>query len=325
LDENKQIEITKLAENYAYSPFMIKELMINYPQDYLKVIRAFEQPSPEWIRVNTLKATRDQVIKALQTKQFEVKTNEWFDYALEIDRNQSKFQLGATHEFLHGWYYLQNLASMVPVHILFPEPGDVVWDMCAAPGSKTTQIGQFMQQQGTILATDLKENRIKSLCANIKRCGIENAIIFPFDAINAHKFAEMGIYPNKILLDAPCTGSGVIRTDPTRKTSRNEGDIKIMSQIQKKLLRAGLDLLPSKGFLAYSTCSFHYQENEEVIASVLKNVKNVQIIEPSVNIGLPGFDRIEAQEFGYDLLKSRRLNPVDHNTDAFFYCLLQKD
>ncbi len=326
--ESKQLnqeEIEQIAEDYQYSDFMVRELMINYPDDYLEVIRAFEKPSLEMIRTNTLKIQPQALKKRLENKGFRLKKAQWIDYAYIVDTRNSKLSLGATHEYLMGYYYIQDLASMIPVYFLSPRPGDKVIDMCAAPGGKTTHIGQYLKQKGTIIAIDRKESRLKSLISNINRCGILNSMVFPYDGKDLNKIPKFRHWANKILLDAPCTGSGIIRKDKSRKMSRNLKDVKEMAKIQKSLLKTGLEILKPGGLLLYSTCSFHYRENEQVVAEVSASRDDVNIIEPfKVDIGLPGLIKAENREFGYDMLKTRRMYPNVHDTDAFFYCLLEK-
>ncbi|MCK5346686.1 MAG: RsmB/NOP family class I SAM-dependent RNA methyltransferase, partial [Candidatus Heimdallarchaeota archaeon] len=263
----------------------------------------------------------------LTPKGFKLSPTEWVDYGFDVDTSESRLSLGATHEYLKGYYYLQSLGSMVPVQMLYPEPEDRVVDMCAAPGSKTTQIGQFMKQQGTLVAVDVKPSRMKALTSNIRRCGITNAITFPADATQLKEPFKSIFKPNKILLDAPCSGSGIIRVDPTLKRMKNDANIKRLTRIQKHLLKTGLELLEPGGLLLYSTCSFFYQENEQVVAETMQlpTMNNIEIVEPAEDIGLPGFDHVGNLEFGYELLKTRRLFPNIHDTDAFFYCLLRKN
>ena len=316
-------KILELAERYNYSPFMIKQIMINFPDEHLAVINAFNRQPRETIRVNTLKITPKKLQKLLENKRFRVKPTQ-FDYAFQVDSSQTRIGLGNTHEYLQGFYYIQSLASMVPVHLLYPEPGENILDMCAAPGSKTTQIGQFLNQQGIIIAVDNKESRIKSLSSNVKRMGINNCVIFPYDSSQLSSKLTPTFIPDKILLDAPCTGSGIIRLDPTIKKARNNLNINRMVQIQKKLLKTAIDILKPGGLLMYSTCSFHYQENEGVIADMLKKYKNIEIIEPNEDVGHPGFDNIDNKIFGIELLKTRRIYPNRDDLDAFFYCLLKK-
>ncbi len=316
-------KILELAERYNYSPFMIKQIMINFPDEHLVVINAFNRQPRETIRVNTLKTTPEKLKELLGKKGFRLKPTQ-FDYAFHVDSSQTRIGLGNTHEYLQGFYYIQSLASMVPVHLLYPEPGDNILDMCAAPGSKTTQIGQFLNQEGIIIAVDNKESRIKSLSSNVKRMGINNCIIFPYDSSQLRPFLKSTFIPDKILLDAPCTGSGIIRVDPTLKKSKNDLNINRMVRIQKKLLKTAIEILKPGGLLMYSTCSFHYQENEGVIADALTNNRNIEIIEPNEDFGHPGFDNINNKIFGIELLKTRRVYPNRDDLDAFFYCLLKK-
>ena len=320
-------DILLLAEDWGYSPYMMRQLILHFPDEYLGIIRAFNQPPKNTIRVNTLKTTPEKLVSQLSQKGFEFRPTEWIDYGFHVDTSASRLRLGATHEYLKGYYYLQSLGSMIPVQMLYPEPEDRVVDMCAAPGSKTTQIGQFMKQQGTLVAVDVKPSRIRALTSNVRRCGINNAIIFPADATQLKQQFKSMFKPNKILLDAPCSGSGIIRVDPTLKRMKNDANIKRLTRIQKDLLKTGLELLSPGGMLMYSTCSFFYQENEQVVAETLKlpNMENIEIIEPAEDIGLPGFDHVGDLDFGYELLKTRRLFPNIHDTDAFFYCLLRKN
>ena len=313
----------ELADRYNYSPFMINQIMINFPDEHLAVINAFNRQPRETIRVNTLKTTPEKLKELLRKKGFHLKPTQ-FDYAFHVDSSQTRIGLGNTHEYLQGFYYIQSLASMVPIHLLYPEPGDNVLDMCAAPGSKTTQIGQFLNQEGIIIAVDNKESRIKSLSSNVKRMGINNCIIFPYDSSQLRPFLKSTFIPDKILLDAPCTGSGIIRVDPTLKKAKNDLNINRMVRIQKKLLKTAIEILKPGGFLMYSTCSFHYQENEGVIADALTNNRNIEIIEPNEDFGHPGFDNIDNKIFGIELLKTRRVYPNRDDLDAFFYCLLKK-
>lgn len=302
---------------------MIKQIMINYPEEYLAVINSFNKPPHETIRVNTLKISPEELKKLLEKKGFHIRSTN-FEFAFHVDSSNTRLKLGATHEYLQGYYYIQSIASMIPVYLLYPEEGDKVLDMCAAPGSKTTQIGQYLNQTGLLVAVDSKISRIKSLNSNIKRCGIDNCITFPYDSTQLKPLLKPIFKPNKILLDAPCTGSGIIRIDPTLKKVRNDANIIRMARIQKKLLKVGLEMLEPGGLLMYSTCSFHYQENEEVVKDTLKKFDDIEIIEPNVDIGHPGFESIDDKKFGVDLLKTRRIYTNRDDMDAFFYCLLKK-
>lgn len=325
LKPNENLEnLQGLSDLTGYSPFMIKAMQLNYGDEYRVAMNAFDRIPIHSIRVNTLRITPEKLKGRLEEKGFKIKQAEWFPFALHVDGEDALVKLGATHEYLKGLYYNQSLASMVPVYTLFPLPGDQVLDMCAAPGSKTTQIGQMMENNGEIIAIDVKPSRIKSLVHNLRRCGINNASVFIQDSSVLKVPFGGGFTPNKILLDAPCSGSGILRNDPTGKRRKNDAEIQILADRQRKLLKRGLDLLSPGGVLVYSTCSFHYQENEQVVADVVLNRKDCEIIEPDHQIGFPGLDHAEGIEFGYEMLKTRRISPHHHDTDAFFICKIRK-
>ncbi len=285
----------------------------------LRLLEANEHPLLPSIRVNTLKITVSELKKRLENKGNELEPIEWIPYGFKVVKEG--FNLGSSHEFLQGYYYLQNIASMLSAIILDPNPNDIVVDMCAAPGSKSTHLAQLMENEGTLILIDKNINRIPALEVNLRRMGIINSIVLNMDAIN---LSDLNVKADKILLDAPCTGEGLVRQDPSRKTSKNVKDIEKMSSIQKKLLTAGLEALNSGGILLYCTCSIAPEENELVVNDVLNKFNNFEIIEISKNYGVEGLTNV----FGVNLLKnlkfSQRLYPHLHDTIGFFFCLIKK-
>ena len=225
----------------------IKFLGLEQTIEYLK---ANELPLTPSIRTNTLKISASNLKNRLENKGFELELIKWVPYAYNILK--APYNLGSTHEFLQGYYYLQNVASMLPAIILDPKSSDIVIDMCAAPGSKATHLAQLMNNKGTLILIDRNKKRIPALEVNLRRLGIHNSIVLNFDAIN---LPELNIKADKILLDAPCTGEGLIRQDKNRKKSKKLIDIEKLSLIQRKLLSAGLKMLKPTGELLYSTCS----------------------------------------------------------------------
>ncbi|MFW9866601.1 MAG: RsmB/NOP family class I SAM-dependent RNA methyltransferase [Candidatus Thorarchaeota archaeon] len=320
MSQNKDF-IHKLAEQYGYLPYMIERyiefLGIDGTQNLLEVN---ESPLNPTIRVNTLKIDATNLKKRLEQKNFKFKTNQWIPYGFEVIKEP--FNLGSTHEFLQGYYYLQNIASMLSSIILNPYQTDTVVDMCAAPGSKATHLAQLMQNKSTLILVEKNRNRIPALEVNLRRMGITNSIVINTDAINLPK---INIKADKILLDAPCTGEGLIRQDPERKKSRTREDIEKMASIQEKLLKAGLKALKSGGLLLYCTCSIAPEENELVVDNILNQLKGYNIVKISKDYGVNGLTEIYGQNLNDSLKFSQRLYPHLHNTIGFFYCLIQKD
>lgn len=229
--------------------------------------------------------------------------------------------LGSTHEYLMGKYYIQSYASMLPALYLDPKEDDLIIDMCAAPGGKTTQIAQLMNNKGKIIAIESSASRIKSLTYNLRRCGVRNTTVLNIDSA---KIGELDLHPKKILLDAPCSGEGIIRDDPTRKKSKSPDHIKRYMAIQMELLMAAAKAVVPNGYVMYSTCSIAPEENEFIIQNLLETYKKMEIAPINDNLGYPGFTKIFDVKLSEDLVKARRYYPHVHNTDGFFLCLLKK-
>ncbi|TKJ26775.1 MAG: SAM-dependent tRNA/rRNA cytosine-C5 methylase [Promethearchaeota archaeon Loki_b31] len=286
----------------------------------LKLLEANERPLIPSIRVNTLKTSVLELKKRIEKKGNELKPIEWVPYGFKIVKVSSN--LGSSHEFLQGYYYLQNIASMLSAIILDPKPNDIVIDMCAAPGSKSTHLAQLMENEGTLILIEKNLNRIPALEVNLRRMGIINSIVLNMDAIN---LSNMNVKGDKILLDAPCTGEGLIRQDPSRKKSKKMKDIEKMSSIQKRLLTTGLKALNSGGMLLYCTCSIAPEENELVVDEVLNKSNNFKIVEISKNYGVKGLTNVFGVNLLEDLMFSQRLYPHLHNTIGFYFCLIKKE
>ncbi|MFX1501585.1 MAG: RsmB/NOP family class I SAM-dependent RNA methyltransferase [Promethearchaeota archaeon] len=315
-----QKEVQRIAEKYDYLPYMIQRyLQFLGLEDTIKLLKANEKPLTPSIRVNTLKISALELKAKLEDKGFELEKIEWIPYGYNIIKETHN--LGSLHEYLQGYYYLQNVASMLSSIILDPKPNELVIDMCASPGSKSTHLAQLMDNKGILILIDKYKNRIPALLINIRRMGVINSVLLNMDSIN---LSELKIKADKILLDAPCTGEGLIRQDPKRKKNKNMKDLKKMASIQRKLLKAGLSTLKSGGLLLYCTCSIAPEENELVVDNVLQNTNDFSIIEISKNYGEKGLTEV----FGSKLIKglelSRRLYPHIHDTIGFYYCLIKK-
>ncbi|MFW9971230.1 MAG: RsmB/NOP family class I SAM-dependent RNA methyltransferase [Candidatus Odinarchaeota archaeon] len=286
----------------------------------IEYLEANENPLIPSIRTNTLKISPSELRERLENKGFKLEPIKWVPYAFKVLK--TPFNLGASHEFLQGYYYLQNVASMLPAIVLNPKSSDIVIDMCAAPGSKATHIAQLMGNKGTLILIDKNKNRIPALEVNLRRLGIINSLVLNFDAI---KLRELKIKADKILLDAPCTGEGLIRQDKNRKKNKKFKDIEKLSSIQKKLLLAGLQMLKSSGELLYSTCSIGPEENELVVNEVLEQEPDFSVSEISESYGTNGLVSVYGKSLREDLKNSQRLYPHIHDTIGFYFCLIRRD
>ncbi|MHA1671230.1 MAG: RsmB/NOP family class I SAM-dependent RNA methyltransferase [Promethearchaeota archaeon] len=285
----------------------------------IQLLKANEKPLSSSIRVNTLKIAKDALKEILESKEFELELIDWIINGFKI--KNSPFNLGSTHEYLQGLYYIQSIAPMLPAFILNPKPNNVVIDMCAAPGGKATHLAQIMKNEGNLILIERNRKRIPALEINLRRMGVSNSIVINDDSVNLSK---LNLKADKILLDAPCTGEGLIRQDPNRKSNKTINDIKKMASIQKNLLKSGLESLKLGGQLVYSTCSIAPEENELVVNQVLNELNNYSIVRISKDYGVKGLTKV----FGFNLLDdlkfSQRLYPHIHDTIGFYLCLIEK-
>lgn len=267
------------------------------------------------IRVNTLKIDTDKLYMRL-AQRYTIKAIPWYKNGFFI-----KGEIAKTIEHYLGYYHIQGASSLLPPIALDPEPDDYILDMCAAPGSKTTQLASMMHNGGAIVANDNNVKRLRALSHNIQKCAASNCIITGYDARFMYK---EGFKFQKILLDAPCTASGRIFKEKYDINDWNLNRIKHISSIQKMLIRSAYDCLEDDGILVYSTCSIEPEENEEIIDYALKRF-DYHIEKPDLHAvkTRPGITRWNGKELE-DLNKAVRIWPQDNNTEGFFICKLRK-
>jgi NOL1/NOP2/sun family putative RNA methylase len=284
---------------------------INLLQRYGELTKASEEEilaatAKKCIRVNTLRTESKELLRRLNKKGVLLRKIPYLQNGYEY---KAKFSLGATPEYLQGHYYLQEAASQIPVEVLNPKPGSKVLDMAAAPGSKTTQIGQLMKNEGTIIALDNNATRINALTSNIERCGVTNCIVYKKDGRFGFDVAKDFDY---ILLDAPCSGNYCIEENYFE--NRSMADIKERAKLQRELLKSARLSLKKGGMLVYSTCSLEPEENEENVEWLLKNYPDMKQVSTGLSIG----------EEGIKQPLSRRLWPHKTRTQGFFIAKFEK-
>jgi len=208
---------------------------------------------------------------------------------------------------------------------LAPQEGERVLDMAAAPGGKTTHIAALMKNTGCIFANDSNKSRAKALIGNTHRLGAKNTIICNYDAREFPKV--MGGF-DRILLDAPCSGTGVIAKDASVKTNKTEADFLRLPHLQKQLLLAAIDSVDhaskTGGYIVYSTCSVTVEENEQVVQYALNRRPNVKLVETGLAIGREGFTNYMSKKFDPSMKLVRRYYPHAYNVDGFFVAKFKK-
>ncbi len=228
-------------------------------------IAACQRPLRRSIRINTLKISVADFLTLVSPYGWQLTPVPWCEEGFWIERDdEDALPLGSTAEHLSGLFYIQEASSMLPVAALFAEGNapERVMDVAAAPGSKTTQIAARMGNRGAILANEFSASRVKVLHANISRCGIHNVALTHFDG---RVFgAALPVAFDAILLDAPCSGEGVVRKDPDAlKNWSVESNLDIAAT-QRRLIESAFHALRPGGTLVYSTCTLNRDENEEV-------------------------------------------------------------
>ncbi len=300
----------------------MKTLLPN-PEDFDKFNSIVHTEPQSFIRCNTIKNSPEELLSRLQKKW---KIEQPFPKYPEIMIVQSDLnpgELGNAIEHILGYYYVQEISSMLPSLALDPQPNEFILDLMSSPGSKTTQIAARMQNQGTILANDLKIDRISILSANLERCGVTNTIVSRNDAISlCSKLSKKNIKFDKILLDAPCSGEGTLRSSPKTFKMWNLKIIQKLGRQQKKFIAFALRCLKKDGTLIYSTCTHTPEENEEIINFALQNFPvKVETISLPLKCR-PGITKWEGEQFHKDTAKACRIYPQDNDSEGFFLAKL---
>ncbi|KAL9865901.1 28S rRNA (cytosine(4447)-C(5))-methyltransferase [Geothlypis trichas] len=313
-----------MAAYYSYSDFLLTKLMDIFPlPELVNFLEANEVPRPVTIRTNTLKTRRRDLAQALINRGVNLDPlGKWSKTGLVI--YDSTVPIGATPEYLAGHYMLQGASSLLPVMALAPQENERILDMCCAPGGKTSYIAQLMKNTGMILANDSSAERLRSVVGNLHRLGVTNAVVSNCDG---RQFPKVLGGFDRVLLDAPCSGTGVISKDPAVKTNKDEKDILRCAHLQKELILSAIDSVNAAsetgGYIVYCTCSIMVEENEWVVDYALKK-RNVRLVPTGLDFGKEGFTRFKDRRFHPSLKCTRRFYPHTHNMDGFFIAKFKK-
>ncbi len=286
---------------------------------YLKYSLSFLTRS---IRVNTLKKSISEVRKRLEKLGWKLYPIPFCREGFWVEHETGRLDIGNTKEHGLGYYYVQEAASMIPPIVLDPKPGEIILDMCASPGSKSTQIAQYMKNTGVLIANDFTDDRMKPLGINLQKSGVSNVLM---TKMYGQWFAKSGIFFDKILVDAPCSGTGTIRKSLKTLTIWNPLMIERLAATQRNLLSIAFGILKPGGIVVYSTCSTEPLEDEAVVSSLLGKYEGARLEE--INLNLKRSNPI--MEFGGDKYSSEvskclRLWPQDNNTEGFFVAKIRK-
>ncbi len=316
-----------MKTNIQPKPLFLERMKELLGKDFEKYIKSLEKTPLKSFRVNTLKISPEDLKKRLEEKKWKI--NQPFKDYPEIMVMESELlpgEFGRSLEHQLGYYYIQDIASMLPPLILNPKPDETVLDLCASPGSKTTQIAARMQNKGTIIANEISLHRIKILASNLERCGVTNAIITKKEGFAlCTKLKQEGFLFDKILVDAPCSGEGTIISNSKTLLMWNIKTVFNLSKMQKSLLSSAIEILKPGGEIVYSTCTHSPEEDEEIIDFILKEFPNIKI--EKINLPLKftqGITNWKDQEYAEDVKYSCRIYPHETQTEGFFIAKLKK-
>ncbi|MSN25068.1 MAG: 16S rRNA (cytosine(967)-C(5))-methyltransferase RsmB [Geobacter sp.] len=276
-----------------------------------KLAEASSQQPPLTLRVNTLRTTRDELIQEFEKVGVSAMACRYSHDGIAV---AGRHAIIALPGFESGLFAVQDEASQLAGLLLGAKPGETVWDACAAPGGKSCHIAQQMDDRGRLIATDISRSKLTIVQENARRLGINCLSTAVADLHQCDTFPE-GLF-DRILLDAPCSGLGVIRRNPEAKWRLNYGDITRLATVQKALLKNASSLLKPGGSLLYSTCSTSVEENEEVVEDFL--LHHPDFVLENLNELFPAWKEL------FEFYGMFRAWPHKHGMDGFFAARIRK-
>ena len=273
-------------------------------------LEANVNPPPTCIRLNTLKASEEVVLEKFASEGVKTEKIEPLKHAYKI--LDTKQTLTATASFREGLFYIQDKASCFAAEVADPKPEMTVLDVCAAPGAKTTYIGQLMQNRGSIFSVDYSMRRMQTWKREVLRMGVQIAAPVIADACISLPFA---LEADVVVLDPPCTSTGVFAKQPSAKWRLTPRSIEKMAEIQWRMINNCAEHVKAGGVLTYSTCSVTVEENEMIIERFLKQHPEFALAEINPKPGVPGLRGLD---------KCQRLYPHIHESNGFFIAKLLK-
>jgi len=307
--------VAYLSVRYSYPEWMVERWLSRFGEEETeRLLAAGNEKPPLVVRVNTLRVTRDQLLLYLRS---EIPEAEACRYSPEgIVLRGFRGRITDLRAFRVGWLQVQDEASQLVSYLVSPRPGERVLDACAGVGGKTTHLAQLMRNTGRIYAYDLYDWRLERLRENAARLGVNNVETATGDVLRSVRSLG-GNFFDRILVDAPCTGTGVIRRHPDIKWARRPEDLVEVPKKQLALLAGLVEVLKPGGVLVYATCSLEPEENEEVVAQFLSSHSEFEIEDPRKVLPEPARDLVDENGFLHTY-------PHRHGLDGFFGVRLRK-
>lgn len=305
IDENDKIKY--ISTKYSHQEYMVERWVKAFGADFTEDLCKSNNEKPLLnIRVNTLKITKEKLLKRLQTSGYEVEEAKFAKDCLII---KNPFRITELIDFKEGYFTIQDESSILVGQITNPKENSLVLDICAAPGGKSTHLAQLMNNKGRIISRDIYEHKIELIRENSKRLGINIIEAEIHDALELDNSLI-----NKVdycLLDAPCSGLGLIKRKPEIKLNRSEADINNLIELQKSIINIAKQYVKDGGYLVYSTCTVEDDENIKLIRGFLEENPDFTLV--SLDNDFHNREGLANLSDGYI-----QLYPNIHGTDGFF-------
>lgn len=296
-------DVDYLAIKYSYDKWMIRNWMIHFGKEFTEELLEANNERPNiYLRTNTLKITRDELIKKLEKQNIKAEKVNVVEEAIKVEHLKD---IENNSLYKEGLFTVQDVSSMLVGKVMNPKENSLVLDVCSAPGGKTTHMATLMNNTGQVVSRDIYDHKLKLIKAASKRLGLTNVDVEEFDGMKLDR--ESIAKFDYVLADVPCSGLGIIRRKPEIKYKEKE-EFRQLPPIQKKILENASKYVKVGGTLIYSTCTIQDSENIDVVNEFLQKNKNFELVPiKEVNVDL------ENQEKGY-----MKIYPNVHDMDGFF-------
>lgn len=312
---SKEDPVAYLAVNHSHPAWLVNQWLDSWGFEKTLALCQFNnQIPPHTLRVNTLKTDRDALAEKLQSLAARIELTPFSPLGIRVeDPNRPLMQ---DESYRQGWFQIQDEASQLIALIVDPQPGETVLDLCAGAGGKTTHLAQWMKNQGKVVAVDLHPKKVKDLQENARRLGITLIEGQVGDALNQALFPKKMAF-DRILIDAPCSGWGVIGRNPDLKWRLKADDSLRLSRMQNKFLQNAAGWLKSGGVLVYVTCTLSREENQGVIKKFIDN--HPEFVKEDASPFMPESAGMLVGDDGF-----YQTWPPAHGMDGFFAARLRK-
>ena len=280
-------------------------------REALRFLESSMETLPTYIRINTLRGPEEALLKRVEEDGVVLEEVQQLKHTYKVV--ESARSLVTTESFRDGLFYIQDMASCLAVEVADPQPGTMVLDVCAAPGAKTTHLAQLMENEGLVYSVDFSRRRMRIWKRETRRMGVRIAVPIICDAC---RLLPVKVSADLVILDPPCTSTGVFSRMPSAKWRLTEDSMLEMSEFQRRMLNECVKHVKEGGFLVYSTCSIAVEENEMLIERVLKLYPEFKLVDATPKIGVSGLR---------GLTKCQRLYPHIHGCNGFFVAKLLRE